>query len=41
MDICALLNSGGGVILFNIQKNYLHYEAKGEIITTPEFKKAT
>lgn len=25
MDICALLNSGGGVILFNVQKNYLHY----------------
>ncbi len=22
MDICALLNSGGGVILFNVQKSY-------------------
>jgi hypothetical protein len=38
LDICALLNSGGGVILFNCFKNYLELWPKGEIIEEDKFK---
>lgn len=40
LDICGLLNSGGGVILFNVFKNYLEICPKGEIIYSPQFEEA-
>lgn len=32
LDLCALLNSGGGVLLFNCKQDYLDYRAIGESI---------
>lgn len=37
VDICALLNSGGGVILFNTFRSYLELWPKGETIEQVKF----
>ena len=40
MDICALLNSGGGVLLFNVFRNYMEVWPKGEITIEAEYEEA-
>ncbi len=32
VDICSLLNRGGGVVLFNTERTYLEVHAFGEIM---------
>jgi hypothetical protein len=41
LEICALLNSGGGVILFDTFRSYLEVWPKGEIIEEASSKAAT
>lgn len=36
LDVCALLNSGGGVVLFNTEPEYLELRPYGESLIKSE-----